>query len=95
MTDISAYASLTRSTTQALILKEIDLLHKGAAHPNDWVTFDLTAMGDKLSRGKSSVSRAISVLRELGLIQTKTRRFDRSPRLYMRPLVSIKKGGAK
>lgn len=85
------YRVFTRTPTQASLLRLIVKLHQTTRIERGGIHY-LALQLDKLAqmigvRARSSVSRALEWLKENGLIQIVKDRWNRSPRLYLRPLI--------
>lgn len=85
------YRAFTKTPTQASLLRLIVRLHQTSRIERGGTPY-LAIQLDRLAemvgvKAKSSVSRALAWLRENGLIQIVRDRWNRSPRLYLRPLI--------
>lgn len=85
---------ITQTATQANLLRLIMRLHGTTRIIKDGVPY-LAIQLDKMAemiglRARSSVSRALKWLEANGFIRITRDRWNRSPRLYLRPLIRVK-----
>jgi hypothetical protein len=85
------FRAVTKTPTQASLLRLIVRLHKTTKIERDgraYLAIQLDRLAEMVGlRARSSVYRALEWLKEQGFIQIVRDRFNRSPRLYLRPLI--------